>query len=127
MVVSNLWKAQQKWARPTGVLVIEVLDAKTLGRIYVAVLQAFFLYGPETWVMKPRIGRYFGGFQHRADHRLTEWQAQREVFGRWLYPLMTEAMDEVGLQEVETYVSCRQNTVSQFIDTSPIMDLCLEG
>ena len=38
---------------------------------------------------------------------------------------MTEAMDEVGLQEVETYVSCRLNTVSHFIDTSPIMDLYL--
>ena len=34
-------------------------------------------------------------------------------------------MAEAGLQEVETYVSRRQNTVVQYIVTRPIMDLCL--
>ena len=29
------------------------------------------------------------------------------------------------MQEVETYVSRRQNTVTQYIATRPIMDLCL--
>ena len=35
-------------------------------------------------------------------------------------------MEETGFQEVETYVSLRQNTVTQFIATRPIIDLCLE-
>ena len=34
-------------------------------------------------------------------------------------------MSEAGFQEVETYVSCRQNTVAQYISTRSIMDLCL--
>ena len=34
-------------------------------------------------------------------------------------------MGEAGLQEVDTYVYRRQNTVAQFIVTRPIMDLCL--
>ena len=34
-------------------------------------------------------------------------------------------MAEAGLQEVETYVSRRQNTVAQYIATRLIMDLCL--
>ena len=34
-------------------------------------------------------------------------------------------MAEARLQEVKTYVSCRQNTFTQFIATRPIMDLCL--
>ena len=34
-------------------------------------------------------------------------------------------MTETGLQEVETYVSCRQNTVAQYIVTRPIIYLCL--
>ena len=34
-------------------------------------------------------------------------------------------MEEEVLQEVETYVSRRQNTFTQFIATIPIMDLCL--
>ena len=34
-------------------------------------------------------------------------------------------MEEAGLQEVETYVSRRQNTVVQFIATRLIMELYL--
>ena len=34
-------------------------------------------------------------------------------------------MAEAGLQEVDTYISYRQNKVAQFIVTRPIMDLCL--
>ena len=36
-------------------------------------------------------------------------------------------MAEAGLQEVETYVYLRQNTVAQYIVTRPIMELCLAG
>ena len=34
-------------------------------------------------------------------------------------------MEEAGIHEVDTYVSCHQNTVTQFNVTRPIMDLCL--
>ena len=34
-------------------------------------------------------------------------------------------MAEADLKEVETYVSCRHNTVSQYIATRPIMDMCM--
>ena len=43
----------------------------------------------------------------------------------WIYPPMEDDMTDTVLQEVETYVSCRQNTVARFIATRPIMDLCL--
>ena len=36
-------------------------------------------------------------------------------------------MAEAVLQEVETYVSCRQNTVVKYIATRVIVDLCLEA
>ena len=29
------------------------------------------------------------------------------------------------LEEVDTYVLCRQNTISQYITTCPILELCL--
>ena len=38
---------------------------------------------------------------------------------------MADAMAEARLQEVDNYVSCHQNTVTQFIAARPIMDLCL--
>ena len=34
-------------------------------------------------------------------------------------------MAEVGLQEVDTYVSHQQNKLAQFIVTRPIMGLCM--
>ena len=71
MVVKNLWREKEKWARPSRVLGREVADACTLGRIYVAVVQAVLIYGLETWVTKMRIGRVFGGFHHRVAHRMT--------------------------------------------------------
>ena len=36
-------------------------------------------------------------------------------------------MEEEGLQEVDTYVTCQQNTFAQYIATGPIMYLCLEA
>ena len=34
-------------------------------------------------------------------------------------------MAEVGLKDMDTYVSCLQNTVAQYIVNRSIMDLCL--
>ena len=42
-----------------------------------------------------------------------------------MYPPLSEALEETGLQEVETYISRRQNTVAHFIAVRPIMDLCM--
>ena len=119
-VVHKLRRAQQKWSRMSRVLIRE-----SAGIIYVVVVQAVLLYRSETWVMKLHIGRFWGGLHHRVAHRLTERQPQRRWDGEWLYNPLAEATIEAGLQEVETYVSCRQNTVIQFISTRPILDLCL--
>ena len=43
----------------------------------------------------------------------------------WFYAPLEDAVAEAGLQEVETYFSCRQNTVAKYIATRPIMDLFL--
>ena len=124
-VVSNLRKARRKWARLTRVLSREGVDARTSGQIYLAVVQSVLLYRPETWVMTPRIGRVLGRFHHRVAHRLTGRKPRQGRDGVLVYPSLEDAMAEAGLQEVETYVSRRQNTVTQFIATRPIMDLCL--
>ena len=48
------------------------------------------------------------------------------IYGVWVYPPIEDAMVESGLQEVETYVSRRQNTITHFIATRTIVELCLE-
>ena len=42
-------------------------------------------------------------------------------------PPLEDEMTEEILQEMETYVSCHQNTVAQFIVTRPILNLCMEA
>ena len=49
---------------------------------------------------------------------------EREERQVGLIPL-EDVMAEAGLKEVETYISCCQNTVAQFIAIRPIMNLCL--
>ena len=48
----------------------EGADARTLGYIYLAVVQSVMIYGSETWVMTPRIGRVLGRSHHRGAIRL---------------------------------------------------------
>ena len=71
------------------------------------------LYGSETWVMSPRIGRTLGSFHHRVVHRLTGWQPRRRTDGTGVYPPLVKAMVEAGIQEVDTYIAIHQNTVTQ--------------
>ena len=69
--------------------------------------------------------RVLGGFHHRVARRLTEqqpWKGQDRV---WFYPPIEDAMLEVGLQDLETYVFRHQNKVAQHIATTTIIDLCL--
>ena len=70
----------------------------------------------ETWVLTPRMQRACS---------LTGRKTRKGWDGVWVYPPLEDAMAEAGLQEVETYISCRHNTVEQYITTRPIMDLCL--
>ena len=90
-----------------------------------AVVQVVLLYELETCMLTPYIKRLLGGFHHRVDLSIMGRQPRRGRYGGWLYPPLAEAMAEAGLQEVETHVSRRQNTVAQFIATGTIMDLCL--
>ena len=74
------------------------------GHIYLAVVKSVLLYGSETWVMTLCTRRVLGGFHHSVDHRMTGRQPQRGKDGVWIYPILEDAMAEVGLQEVGAYV-----------------------
>ena len=54
--------------------------------IFKVVLQVVFLFGLDTWVVKPFIGRIIGGFYHRFSRRLTGRHPRRKTYGIWYYP-----------------------------------------
>ena len=89
------------------------------------VVQSVLLYGSETWLLTPRMQRVLGGFDHRVVRMLTGRQPCKGRDRGWFYAPLEDAVAEAGLQEVETYFSCRQNTVAQYIATRPIIDLYL--
>ena len=45
--------------------------------------------------------------------------------GRWFYPPLDSSIITMVLEEVETYVLRRQNTVSHYITTRPILEICM--
>ena len=77
--------------------------------------------------MYPQIGKVLGGFHHRVMQIMTVWMPQRNRDGTFTYPTLEEAMEEEGIQEMETYIDCSQNTAAQYIATRPFMDLCMAG
>ena len=123
-VVGYLRKAQMKWDRLSRILGREGEKTQVSRIFFKSVVQAVLLFGSETWVMTPRMGRTLGGFQHRVDRQISGRQPQLLQDGSWEYPPLEEAMWEAGLQEVESYVLRRQNTVAQYIATRPILGLC---
>ena len=46
-----------------------------------AIVQAVLLFGSETWVVTPRMGRVLGGFQDQVAQRLTGRLAQQKLKG----------------------------------------------
>ena len=103
-VVESLWKARSRWARLSRILGQEGADPWKSVTFYKALVQANLLLGLETWEMTPRIGRNLGRFHHRMERCLVGMQPTRDMSGRWEYQPLGEAMAELGLEEVETYV-----------------------
>ena len=125
-VVRNLQRTRQKQSQLTRILSMERADAQTLGQIYLVVVQLVMIQGSDKWILMPHMNWVLGRFHHRVARRLTGRQLRRGQDRGWFYPQMQEAMAQVGLQEAETYVSLCHNTITQYIATRSIMDLCLQ-
>ena len=89
-----------------------------------AVVQQVLLFGAETWVVSPIMERALRAFIHGAARRLTGIQPRRGRDGKLSYPSLEGSMKEAGLTNVRTYINRRHNTVAQYIDTRPLLDLC---
>ena len=68
--------------------------------------------------------RALESFQHRVVRRITGKQPRRRVDGSWEYPPLAEALGGAGFEGIRKSVTRRQNTVAQYIETQPILDLC---
>ena len=83
-----------------------------------AVTQAVLLFGAETWVITSRMERALGSFQHRVTRRLIGRHMRRQ--GDWRLVGGNGGVFE-GICK---YITRRQNTVTQYIETRSIMEFC---
>ena len=102
----------------------EGTNARTPGTFFKSVVQATLLFGSETWVATPCIGRTLEGFHNWEARKLNRTKPQRQTNGIWVCPFLGEDMEETVPGPVEEYITRRQNTVARYIVTQPIPEIC---
>ena len=85
-LAGNLGKAQKSWGRMQRILSREGANKRVSGNFFKAVVQQVLLFGAETWVVSPRMGRALNSFIHGAARRITGRQTWRGWYGKWFYP-----------------------------------------
>jgi len=126
-VYKNLAKARTRWGMVSQVLRCDKLRPKAAAMFYKAVVQSVLLFGSETWVLSPSMLKALEGFHHRVARQLSGkvgWYLPRE--DRWVYPPISEVLEEAGLFSIGEYLSHHQNCIAEYVSTRPIFELCTE-
>ena len=87
-------------------------------------IQTILIFGAETWVVTPGMGKAPGGFQTQVSRRLTGNLPRRKTDGTWRYNSAAAAREAAGFLTIEEYVRRLQNTVAYYIATKSLLDLC---
>ena len=111
-VARNLSRARAMWKRMARILSREGVGLRVSGFFFKYVVQAVLLFGLETWVVTPLMGRALGGFQDQVERRLTGRIPWKKTDRKWEYTSTATARDEAGLQTTEEYIWRRKNTVA---------------
>ena len=108
----------------TRILSREGAAPRVSGFFFKAVVQAMLLFGSETWVVIPCMGKALGGFQAQVARRLTGRLPWRTPDGKWKYTLAVTEREEEWLLTMGEYIRRRQNTLTQYITTRSLLYLC---
>ena len=106
------------------IMIREGARPQVSGFFFKAVVQSVLLFGTETWVVNPCMGRFLGGFQYQMVRQLRGRLSLRRSDGRWEYTSSEVEREDTGFEPMETYIWKNQNTGAQYIATWPIMELC---
>ena len=67
----NFSKERDMWRKMASILSREGEEPWVSGFFFKAVVQAVLIFGAETWVVTPRMGRFLWEFQEQMARRLT--------------------------------------------------------
>ena len=83
-MVENMRNPQNLWVQLSRIFGREGEDHRTSRKFYKAVFQATLIFGAETWVIYPRIGKTLIGLHHRLAFRLVGMGLMQDMTGRWV-------------------------------------------
>ena len=69
--IQNLAKVQTVWRRMLRILIRKGMRPRVSGFFFKAVIQSVLIFGAETWVITPHMGRVLGDFQYQVARQLT--------------------------------------------------------
>ena len=81
--LSNLVKAWVVWRRITGIIIWEGARLQVSEIFFKATVQTVLIFGAETWVIAPHMGRILGGIQDQVAQRLMVQLLRRRSDGLW--------------------------------------------
>ena len=122
-VVRNLDQATNFWSRMSCILSREGAAPQVSGFFFKVVIQVVLIFGSDTWVVTPCMGKALGGVQTQVMRRLKGKLPLRTTDGKWRYTSEAMAREEAGFLTMEEYVRRHQNTVAQYIATRSLLDL----
>ena len=83
VVMRDLARANKVWIRMSCILIREGAALQVSGFFFKAVIQAVLLFGAETWVVTPRMGKALGVFQTQVTRRLMGQLLRRTTDRKW--------------------------------------------
>ena len=104
-VVANLRKSPKRLAQLSRIVGQEGVDTHTSGNFYMAMVLAILIFGAETWVIYPSIGKTLGGFHQSCSSRrwdnLPSGNQQNPLLGLILWYMYWG--QKHSSQQIETY------------------------
>ena len=73
-------------------------EPRVSGFFFKVVVQAVLLFGAETWVVTPLMGRVLVGFQDQLARRLTGRISRRWEDGKWEYTSVATSREDVRFE-----------------------------
>ena len=110
-IQARLAKAQQCWGRMRPILAADHASARTMGRFYMAVVQAVLLHGSSSWVISTRSQRRLDSFHHRCARYMAHRHIQQRPDDSWDTPNSVGVLDQCGLSSIGTYIAKRKTTL----------------
>ena len=106
-VVRNMTKTLAVWRRMTSILRREEVRPRLSGFFFKSVIHSVLLFGVETCVFTPCMGRILGGFQDQVSRRLMGRLLRRREYwnGEYTSVEAARARAEAGFETMETYIS----------------------